>query len=46
MDNTDFDAALAQATSCREFVGYALRELRGDDMDAVRFRIARQSLRN
>ena len=27
-----------------DFVGYAFRELRGDDMSAVRMRTARQSL--
>ena len=28
----------------REFVGYALRELRGEDMSAVRLRTARKDL--
>jgi hypothetical protein len=27
-----------------EFVGYALREIRGDDMSATRLRIARHAL--
>jgi 4-hydroxybenzoyl-CoA reductase subunit beta len=45
MDNTDLDLYWRKRV-VGEFVGYALRELRGDDMDAVRFRIARQSLRN
>ncbi len=45
LDNTDLDLYWRKRV-VGEFVGYALRELRGDDMDAVRFRIARQSLRN
>jgi hypothetical protein len=28
-----------------EFVGYALREIRGDDMSATRVRIARHDLK-
>ncbi len=40
MDNTDFTLHWRKKVT-RDFVGYALRELRGDDMRAVRRRIAR-----
>ncbi|HEY2906268.1 MAG TPA: FAD binding domain-containing protein [Vicinamibacterales bacterium] len=43
MDNTDFSLHWRKRVA-RDFVGYALRELRGDDMRAVRVRIARQLL--
>jgi len=43
MDNTDF-ALVWRKRVTRDFVGYALRELRGDDMRSVRYRIARQLL--
>ena len=43
MDNTDFVLHWRKRVS-REFVTYALRELRGDDMHDVRVRIARKSL--
>ena len=43
MDNTDFALHWRKRVS-RDFVGYALRELRGDDMREVRTRIARHSL--
>jgi len=43
MDNTDFDVYWRKHV-VPEFVGYALREIRGDDMTAVRMRIARQAL--
>ncbi len=45
MDNTDLDLYWRKRV-VGEFVGYALRELRGDDMDVVRLRIARQGLRH
>jgi len=41
MDNTDFALHWRKRVT-REFVGYALRELRGDDMRATRVRTARQ----
>ena len=40
MDNTDLDLYWRKAVVA-EFVGYALREIRGDDMRAMRVRIAR-----
>ncbi len=40
MDNTDF-ALVWRKRVTRDFVTYALRELRGDNMDAIRKRIAR-----
>jgi len=40
MDNTDLDLYWRKDVTA-EFVGYALRELRGDDMRATRLRIAR-----
>lgn len=40
MDNTDFDLYWRKDVA-DDFVGYALRELRGDDMRAVRLRTAR-----
>ena len=43
MDNTDFDVYWRKEIVA-EFTGYALKELRGDDMDAVRLRIARRTL--
>ena len=43
MDNTDFDVYWRKEIVA-EFTGYALKELRGDDMDAVRLRIARRAL--
>ena len=43
MDNTDLDIYWRRDV-VSNFVGYALRELRGDDMRQVRLRIARQTL--
>jgi 4-hydroxybenzoyl-CoA reductase subunit beta len=43
MDNTDFTLVWRKRVT-RDFVTYALRELRGDDMRLVRKRIARQIL--
>ena len=43
MDNTDFTLHWRKRVTA-EFVTYALRELRGDDMREVRSRIARHSL--
>jgi 4-hydroxybenzoyl-CoA reductase subunit beta len=43
MDNTDFDVYWRKEIVA-EFATYALKELRGDDMDAVRLRIARRTL--
>jgi CO/xanthine dehydrogenase FAD-binding subunit len=43
MDNTDFTLHWRKRVT-REFVGYALRELRGDDVRALRRRIARHDL--
>jgi 4-hydroxybenzoyl-CoA reductase subunit beta len=43
MDNTDMDLYWRKEVA-HSFAGYALRELRGDDMRAVRAKIARQSL--
>jgi 4-hydroxybenzoyl-CoA reductase subunit beta len=43
MDNTDFDVYWRKEVVA-EFVAYALREVRGDDMSAVRMRIARRLL--
>jgi len=43
MDNTDFTLHWRKKVAA-EFVRYALRELRGDDMTQTRLRIARQSL--
>ena len=43
MDNTDLDLYWRKGV-VPEFVGYALRAIRGDDMSAVRLRIARQAL--
>ena len=42
MDNTDFNL-LWRKRVVREFVTYALRELRGDDMRELRWKISRQS---
>jgi len=41
MDNTDMDLRWRKHVVA-DFVGYALRELRGDDMSATRLRIAKQ----
>ena len=43
MDNTDLDVYWRKEV-VPSFVGYALREIRGDDMRAVRLRIARQQI--
>jgi 4-hydroxybenzoyl-CoA reductase subunit beta len=43
MDNTDFDVYWRKQVVA-EFVAYALKEIRGDDMSAVRMRIARRVL--
>jgi 4-hydroxybenzoyl-CoA reductase subunit beta len=43
MDNTDFDLVWRKRMS-RALVGYALRELRGDDMRERRVQLARQAL--
>jgi 4-hydroxybenzoyl-CoA reductase subunit beta len=43
MDNTDLDLYWRKDVTA-EFTRYALRELRGDDMRAVRLRVARQAL--
>jgi len=43
MDNTDLDLYWRRDVVAA-FVGYALREIRGDDMRAIRLRIARQAL--
>jgi 4-hydroxybenzoyl-CoA reductase subunit beta len=43
MDNTDLDVYWRKEV-VPSFVGYALRELRGDDMRATRMQIARQAL--
>jgi 4-hydroxybenzoyl-CoA reductase subunit beta len=43
MDNTDMDLYWRKEVA-DDFAGYALRELRGDDMGATRMRVARQSL--
>ena len=43
MDNTDLDLYWRKDVAAA-FVGYALREVRGDDMRATRLRIARQAL--
>jgi 4-hydroxybenzoyl-CoA reductase subunit beta len=43
MDNTDLDLYWRKDVVA-EFVGYALREIRGDDMSATRLRIARRAL--
>jgi 4-hydroxybenzoyl-CoA reductase subunit beta len=43
MDNADFDVYWRKHV-VGTFVGYALGELRGDDMSEVRLRIARQAL--
>jgi len=42
MDNTDFNL-LWRKRVVREFVTYALRELRGDDMRELRWKLSRQS---
>ena len=43
MDNTDLDVYWRKEV-VPSYVGYALREIRGDDMNAVRLRTARQVL--
>ena len=43
MDNADLDLYWRKGVTAA-FVGYALRELRGDDMREMRLRIARQAL--
>jgi 4-hydroxybenzoyl-CoA reductase subunit beta len=43
MDNTDMDLYWRKEVA-DDFAGYALRELRGDDLRATRLRIARQAL--
>jgi 4-hydroxybenzoyl-CoA reductase subunit beta len=43
MDNTDLDLYWRKGV-VPEFVGYALRELRGDDMGATRLRVTRHAL--
>jgi 4-hydroxybenzoyl-CoA reductase subunit beta len=43
MDNADLDLYWRKEVAA-EFVGYALRELRGDDMRETRLRIARQPI--
>ena len=43
MDNTDLDVYWRKEV-VPSYVGYALREIRGDDMSAVRLRTARQAL--
>jgi 4-hydroxybenzoyl-CoA reductase subunit beta len=43
LDNTDLNLYWRKGV-VGEFVGYALRELRGDDMSATRLRIARHAL--
>ncbi len=43
MDNTDFDLVWRKRMT-RALVGYALRELRGDDMRETRVKLARQTL--
>ena len=40
MDNTDFTLVWRKRVT-RDFVTYALRELRGDDMRAVRRRLSK-----
>jgi hypothetical protein len=43
MDNTDMDLYWRKQVA-DDFVGYALRELRGDDMRETRLRIARAAI--
>jgi 4-hydroxybenzoyl-CoA reductase subunit beta len=43
MDNADLDLYWRKEVTA-EFVGYALRELRGDDMREARLRVARQQI--
>jgi 4-hydroxybenzoyl-CoA reductase subunit beta len=43
MDNTDYTLHWRKRVT-RDFVGYALRELRGDDTREMRMRVARQEL--
>ena len=43
LDNTDLDLYWRKEV-VDDFVGYALREVRGDDVSATRLRIARQAL--
>jgi hypothetical protein len=44
MDNTDMDLRWRKRVVA-DFVGYAFRELRGDDMSAVRMRTAARHCR-
>jgi CO/xanthine dehydrogenase FAD-binding subunit len=43
VDNTDLDVYWRKHVA-PTFIGYALKELRGDDMSEVRLRTARQTL--
>jgi carbon-monoxide dehydrogenase medium subunit len=43
MDNTDMDLYWRKEVA-DDFAGYALRELRGDDMRGIRLRVARHML--
>ena len=43
MDNTDFTLHWRKKVT-RDFVGYALREVRGDDVRELRRRVSRQEL--
>jgi hypothetical protein len=43
LDNTDLDLYWRKEV-VDDFVGYALREVRGDDVSATRLKIARQAL--
>jgi hypothetical protein len=43
MDNTDMDLYWRKEVA-DDFAGYALRELRGDDMREMRLRTARQTI--
>ncbi|MCL4744806.1 MAG: FAD binding domain-containing protein [Burkholderiaceae bacterium] len=43
LDNTDMDLYWRKQV-VDDFAGYALRELRGDDLSAIRFSVARQAL--
>jgi hypothetical protein len=43
MDNTDMDLYWRKEVA-DDFAGYALRELRGDDLRETRLKIARQAL--
>jgi hypothetical protein len=43
MDNTDYELVWRKRM-IRPLVTYALRDMRGDDMSAIRLRLARQLL--